>query len=1130
MYKIYTKETGMPQRLYHKLLLIMRLTTVILLASLLQVSATTFGQRITLNKKNVPLESVLKEIRKQSGYDIFYYDQTIPVNQKITVNVQNAELNEALKTIFKSLPITFEISGKIITVKEEGKKLLDNLSGSDGTDWLQNIDVRGQVVDENGIPLSGASIKVKNGKGVVTSAIDGKFTLHNIKEDATLVVSFIGYLSKEVYANADLSYLVLKAANSKLDEVQVIAYGTTSRRLSTGNVSSIKAEDIAKSPVQNPLLALQGRLPGIFIEQNSGLPGGGVKVRIQGQNSLAKGNDPLYVVDGVPYISQLLPTLSNILGESGNTSPTPAGSGNPLNFINPNDIESIDVLKDADATSIYGSRAANGAILITTKKGKSGQTKFDVNIRSGIGEISRKAKLMNTQQYLEIRREAFKNDGLTPSNDLNDGLAFAPDLTIWDQNQFTDWQEKLLGGTAHFTDAQTSISGGNQNTQFLTSLGYKSESTVFPGNKGNQKGSLHFSIKNTSNNQKFTYNLTGSYLYDLNRLNNIDFTERALTLVPNAPSLYNSDGSLNFSPLSSGNSSFDNPLRFLNNDYNTTTKNLITNMSFNYEIINGLSVSSSFGFTDLKVNEFVSGPLSAVLPEELQFAERGSQFGSSTVNSWIVEPQINYNKGTPFGNFHLLLGSTLQQTNNQGQAVNASGFNSDLVLEDINSATTLTRNGSTISQYKYAAIFSRLSYSLENKYIVNLTSRRDVSSRFGQENRSHNFGSVAGAWIFSEESLAKQLSMLSFGKFRASYGTTGNDQIGDYQFLNLYNPTVGISTPYQGASSNSVAGLANPYLQWELTKKLQFGIDLGFLKDRVLLNVNYNYNRSSNQLGPYNLPFTTGFESVLANFPATIRNIGWEFGIAADIIQHNFFKWTINSNLTIPKNTLSKFPNLSESSYANDLTIGESINSRKYFKYLGVNTISGIYEFQDFLGNTTPDPGNNILNRFVLINPDPKFYGAIQSNISYKGFQLDFLLQFVKQIASNFYGNINPLPGQILNSPNYFFDRWQEDGDVKNIQKLTVGNDFNAVIAAFNMGSSDRGFSDASYIRLKNLSISWSLPDFLKQKFNARDVRFSMQGQNLLTFTDYTGLDPENKSYRLLPPLKMLTFGIQVGL
>jgi len=405
MYKNITKQLGIPPGYIYKILLIMRLTTVLLIATIMQVSAGSFAQKISLNERSAPLEKIFDKIRLQSGYDFLFNRELLKTAKPVDIKIKNADIEDALAICFKGQPFTYTLEEKTIVIKAKTPTFLERLA-----DRWAAIDVHGRVVDQEGKPLAGATVKVKGtGKSVSTNG-KGEFYLEKVEEEgAILVVSFIGYVSKEVGAAKEMGNVVLELSNSKLDEVQVIAYGETTRRLSTGNISSVTAEDIAKSPVSNPLLAIAGRVPGVFIEQATGVPGSGIKITIQGQNSIANGNDPFYVIDGVPYTSQLLHPLNGIQGSSGMRF---AAAGNPLSLINPLDIERIDVLKDGDATAIYGSKAANGAILITTKKGSAGKTKLNVNIQQGWSTIATKNKLMNTDQYLHMRRQAIINDGI----------------------------------------------------------------------------------------------------------------------------------------------------------------------------------------------------------------------------------------------------------------------------------------------------------------------------------------------------------------------------------------------------------------------------------------------------------------------------------------------------------------------------------------------------------------------------------------------------------------------------------------------------------------------------------------------------------------------------------------------
>ncbi|HWW40891.1 SusC/RagA family TonB-linked outer membrane protein [Pedobacter sp.] len=938
-----------------------------------------------------------------------------------------------------------------------------------------------------------------------------------------LVISFIGYLPKEVSVSANMGNVVLEQSLSKLDEVQVIAYGTTTQRLSTGNVTTIKADVIEKQPVNNPLLALQGRVPGLFIEQATGFAGTGVKVRIQGENSISNGNDPLYVIDGIPFMSQLLSLgdITSVQGRSDNNS-----SGNPLSFINPYDIESIDVLKDADATAIYGSRAANGAILITTKKGKAGDMRVNLNLQSGWAKVPRKLDLMNSQQYLEMRREALKNDGIvTPDpgpysdSDLNGN---------WDTSRYTDWQKELIGGNATYQDLNTFVSGGNDRTTFLVGAGRHRETTVFPGHYADSKTSVRFNLINTSANQKFKIQFSGAYLFDNNQLPNQDLTLTAMILAPVSPALYKSDGSINWAPTTLGNSTFiSNPIGYMFNSFLNKTSNLMSNLTLSYQIMPGLDIKSEFGYNKLNTDIIKKNLVQSQPPEILLDASRSTVFINNDINSWSIEPQLTYNHNISRGKIELLLGTTISKNTSLGSGILASGFSNDLVMEDILSATSVSAMSSINSIYKYNALFGRINYNWEDRYIINLTGRRDGSSRFGPQSQFHNFTSVGGAWIFSNEEFIKEhFSWLSFGKLRASYGTTGNDQIGDYRFLSLYDP-LQQQIPYQGIVAYQPNRLTNPYLEWEETRKLQFGLDLGFLKDRILLNANYYRNRSSNQLSSYVLPITTGFGFIDKNKIDKVENSGWDLMIASTNIQNKNFKWSSSINVTVPKTLLRQ---TNDVRFPATVIVGAPLSAIKVYHFLGVDPATGVYQFEDHNGNptSTPDPA---LDANVLLDLAPKFYGGFSNSFSYKGFQLDFLFSFVKQIGQNQgFGFYTPSDGYGKgNQLVSLLDRWQRPGDISSIQRYTT-NRSDVTQAWRNAVNSDATWADASYIRLKNVSLSWQLPENWSKHANLQNCSLFVQGQNLWTFTRYKGLDPETKGSTTLPPLRVVTIGLKVTL
>ncbi|MBO9572684.1 MAG: SusC/RagA family TonB-linked outer membrane protein, partial [Chitinophagaceae bacterium] len=901
---------------------------------------------------------------------------------------------------------------------------------------------------------------------------------------------------------------------SQLDEVQYIAYGTTSRRFGVGNTASIKAADIEKQPVQNPLFALQGRVPGLLVTQNTGLANGAFTVRIQGRNSIGSKNDPLIVVDGVPiafetFGANINDPLSGGTGRSGN---------NPINFINPANIESIDILKDADATAIYGSRAANGAILITTKKGKAGKIKVSLGLQEGYGKVAHKVNMLNTRQYLDMRYEAFRNDGLT----INSGVY--NDLQVWDTTKYTDWQKELIGGTARYSNFTASVSGGTSTIQYLVGGTLNRTTTVFPGNDASKTGNIHFNLSTASVNQRFKLSITGSYGINGNGVPSTDLTRAALLLAPNAPSLYNADGTLNWAPNAAGAATWGNPLASSQYaGYDFSTNSLTSNALLSYSIFHGLTLRSSFGYNSFQTNSFFEVTANAGPPETRENSSNAAYFNNLNSYSWIAEPQLIFNRTIGKTSIDALAGGTFQKNFAEFTSVRGSGFVNDLLIRDLNSASSI-EGGYDNTVYRYNALFGRLNFQFDKKYIFNITARRDGSSRFGENNLFNNFWSVGAGWIFTEEKgTGNMLSFLSFGKFRFSYGTTGNDGIGDYAYLNAYSSTLS-SIPYQGATGLWTSGIANPYLEWEETRKLMGGIDLGFFKDRILFNLTYQRNRSSNQLQGYPLASFTGQSGFLTNRPATVQNTSWEFSLTTSNIKAKDFTWTTMANLTIPRNKLVAYPGIEETSLAKGLDgviVGQPLGTLPYYHYLSVDPGVGLYtssnENKEPVFGFPSDEARNI-----LISTDPAYYGGIVNTFGYKGFSLDFLFQFTRQKGPRnlYFFNGMSQPGEFSseysNQPVSVLNRWQKPGDDQPIQRFTTG------FGTPSVTQTEEYFSwDASYIRLKNVSLSWQIPNSWSEKMHLQSGSVYFRGQNLATITKYSGLDPETQNSTTLPPLRL---------
>ena len=991
----------------------------------------------------------------------------------------------------------------------------------------QGTIINGKVLSTlNNTPLVGATIKVKGTSLITYSGTNGQFILKDIASKATLVISFIGYEPKEITA-ADDAMIYLDRSTSKLDEVQVIAYGTTSQRLNTGNVTSVKAADIESQPVSNALAALQGRVPGMVVTQTSGVAGSSFKVQIRGQSALdlnLSQNNPLFIIDGVPFEPGI--SATNQINSAAN-NPTAISSGglSPLNAINPQDIESIDVLKDADATAIYGSRGANGVILITTKKGKPGATRFNINMYSGLSRVGNTMSMLNTQQYVAMRKEAFANDGLTPSANSSDP-GYAPDIMLWDTTRYTDFKKMLIGNTAHSNNIQASVSGGNELTQFLIGGGYHKETTVYPGDFSDDIASFHFNINHSTANKKFTILFSGMYSSDANNMPQTDLT-RYINLPPNLR-LYDAQGNLSWADNgvvynTLGNGDIINPLSLINQNYSSTNVNLSGNLVLSYKVLPGLILKSSFGYNTFNSDERSTQPSSSIDPNLVADGVLPSAaFAGSSSRNWIIEPQAEYNLATHLGKLDILIGNTLQNKSGKTSSMYGTNYSSDLLLNSIGAAGNITASNDNV-QYRYTAVFGRINYNYQDKYIINISARRDGSSRFGPDKQRANFGAAGLAWIFSNEAfIQKNLSFLSYGKLRSSYGTTGNDQIGDYKFLNLWSST---TNTYNGLSGLYPKSLYNPNYNWEINKKFEVALDLGFFKDRILFSASYYNNRCSNQLINYTLPSQTGFFQVVKNFPGLVQNTGVELVLTTRNIHTNAFNWTSSFNISIPQNKLVSFPGLSTSSYKNTYTIGQSLTRIMALKYTGVDPKTGIYTFED----VNKDGLLTTADYRLSGNTDPKFYGGLQNNITFKNFDLSFFFQFTRQTGLNYISQLySYVPGFTYNQPGIVLNRWQKPGDMAETEKFTSG--YNATYGALgNLNLSDGKYTDASFIKLKNTSLSYRLPVAWLKRYHITGCRIYIEGQNLLTITNYKGADPESQNFYILPPLKTLVAGFQLN-
>ena len=955
--------------------------------------------------------------------------------------------------------------------------------------------ITGIVTGEKNLPLEGVTVFIKGkNKGTITNEA-GKFSLTAATGDI-LVFSFIGYKPREVkVSGTDEINITLMQDVASLGSLVINAgYYKTNRRESTGSIARVTAKEIESQPVVSPLLALQGRMAGVEVLPGGDQPGMAPVIRIRGTNSLREdGNYPLYIIDGVPVNSTPLESNS-LLAYTGI---------DPLNTLDLANIESIEVLKDADATSIYGSRGANGVVLITTKQGIAGKTRLNAEVFTGAARVPNRLDLLNTRQYIQIRKKAFENDGVEPTD------ANAYDLTVWEQNRYTDWQDFFFGGTSQINRVNINATGGNENTTYRLSGSYFNQGTVYPGDYSYNKVTAGINLNHTSDNKKLKFNLSVNYGLDVNNLTgNVDLSYYAFNLSPNAPAIFNEDGSLAWEEWNQVG--LDNPLAGFFNTSKTSVNNLVSNFGFSYAILKGLDFKTTAGYTRLQSSELEKLPLRSYSPASRDFLQNQSFQLNTERTSWIVEPQLSYSLYSGNAKINALVGATFQQAEAGSQNLLGQGYVAEALIGNLSAAQSIINSGYSSSLYRYNALFGRLGFTWEGKYILNLTGRRDGSSRFGPGKRLATFGALGAAWIFSEEPfIHKIFPFLSFGKLRASYGTTGNDQIGDYGYLDAYEATRGPGGLYP-------VQLANPDYSWEVNKKLEAAINLGLFKDRLNIGVNWYRNRSSSQLVGYPLPSITGFTTIQSNLPATVENRGWETEISSLNLQSEKFSWRSSFNISFPRNKLISYPNLEQSSYAHTYRVDQPLNIDLLYSYQGIDPETGYYKVTDVNNDGRLDyqDENQVWDR------GRKLFGGLGNTFTYKNFTLQFVWEFVKQKGT--LGLFNA--GTLNNNLAEVTDALNGTGSFQRIsQSIDAAHAYSYVL------HSTFPIVDASYWRLKTLSLGYSLPKNFLGILGMDKGSLSLNGQNLLTLTPYNGMEPEmpvgGTSYAAL---RTITAGIQL--
>jgi TonB-linked SusC/RagA family outer membrane protein len=1121
-----------------KILLTMKFTVVFVLVACLQVKATTYAQNVSLNVRNASLSQVLSEIKKQSGYNFFYNDAMVRTGIPVTVDMKSMPVEEALKLALSGQPLSFSIVNKTVVLK-------DKMSTPDFTTFIPPpAELRGRIADSTGNGLVGATVRIKGKKDAVITDGNGSFVLKSVNDDDVLIISFTGYVTLEAPVAAKgggrMQFFMMKRSTNPLDEVQVIAYGTNTRRFSVGNVSTVNAADIKASGATNISNALNGRVPGLEISGMNGIPGSRQNFQVRGQNTLQASatsgitpyDQPLIIVDGLPFPAQN-DNLTLLLNSF--TSGNGAAGFSAMNGLNPADIESISILKDADATAIYGSQGANGVVVITTKKGKPGRNKVNVNITTGPSKISRGLDMMNTQQYLAMRHQAVINDSIftIPTNQPG----FFRDLTVYDTTKYTDFAKDLYGGTANNTDAYVSLSGGTSMSTYIVSGGYTRQTYNFPGDFRDQRYSVHSAMSTRSPNSKFKANFGADFSYESNNSPGSVGVGRALTISPNHPDMLDANGK----PVWVYNGvdvSSDQLYADLKKLYNIESFVMSNNIRLSYQVLPGLNIAANGGYGLNMTKQYNATPLASANPAISPTAS--ASFGRSDNQTINLEPQIDYSKTLGDGVLSILVGGTYKKVTSAFNRQMGMGYADDELLGTISAATSISaEDGAAI--YKYVAGFGRVNYLWREKYIVNLTGRRDGSSNFGPNQRFGSFGSAGLGWIVSEEHFMDALKpVLSFAKISGNYGTNGSDGNAPYNYQPYWRVMPVTNTPnYDNIRPFKPGNLYNPDYSWASKHSLNLGLDLGFIDDKILVNVAYYRNRTSNQLTTYQLPTQTGFTGVIQNMNATLQDKGLEVSITTRNITTKDFRWTTGFNISGNRNKLLAFPGLETSAYNATYAIGQSTSVIYGIKYAGVNDTTGVFQYYKADGSRTYTPTNSNLknggDRQPIANAQTDFFGGLNNTFSYKNWGLNLFFKFSKAMARNYLAGMSynsPLPGGMFNLPAFMQNMfWTEPGGNKPLQRLTTTYNYsskNSVLAQ-RAGSyftnSDAVYSDNTYLRLKSAMLTYALPASSAKRLGIQSCVFNLTAQNLFTITNYKFGDPEMPGSLYSIPMQLIVTG-----
>ncbi|WP_460941137.1 TonB-dependent receptor [Spirosoma humi] len=1124
-------------------------------------------RQISLQLEDITVKNLLKTIEREADVEFMYSDKIIQSNRKVSITVANERLSVVLDKFLRPLQLSYQVTGKRILLNSISPNLplLLKTSQSPASVTADRI-VTGSVTDDTGEGLPGVSVIVKGSQRGTTTDAQGSYRL-SVPDGGSpiLVFSFVGYQTQEV-ALGNSSQLSVKLLNDDktLNEVVVVGYGTQKREDVTAAIASVPMSEIRDMPVSNAATALQGKIAGVVIQQNNGTPGSTPAIKVRGFGSISAGNSPLIVVDG------------NIV------------DANVFGLLNSNDIESIDVLKDASSAAIYGSKGSNGVILVTTKRGKNGKTNVNLDVYTGFQQVTKKIDLLNSQQFAEFGKESSNNAYIdnVPGASINDPNSVRPTSYLryrYPRGEVYDWfnfddptrvanlpyhdYQDMIFRTAKISNYQLGVSGGTDKARYLISGGYLKQDGIIKGSTLDRY-TLRANVDvNITPQLRVGLNLNPSFKQqqevtaDGHWANN-GIINAALSAMPMAP-IYAADGTTYSSQTELAAPynypGITNPIANITENHSQYQQaNLLSNAYVEYNFLKAFRyrASGNINFTEYRRNGYRTSriPLNQLLPPNVATGRAESEQGLG----WLFNQTLTFTKTlNDVHNLEVLVGMESTRYQYQYSLGTGSSYAND-VVETLNASASGTTSTITSNRRENASAsyFARINYNYKSRYLANFSVRRDGSSIFGPENRWGTFPAGSLGWRISEESFMKGISALSEAKLRVSYGFSGNNAFISGGSPDYY-PYAATLRPDNYSYNNTLANglapssLGNPLLGWEKSQQLDAGIDVGLFNNRIYLIVDYYQRITKDLLLAVNVPSLTGFTSAVKNI-GKMENKGWEFAINTRNMT-GAFVWNTSANLSFNRNKVVALgptgdPIRSNSGVdqTNITQIGSPIGSFYGYKQLGIfqnqadldryphdaTARPGDVKFEDVNGDgkITAD------DRTIIGNNQPKFIYSMTNSFSYKGFDLSIALQGTQggqilNLSRRFFENLEGNANQITT----VLTRWRSesnpgDGVTPRANARTTGNN-NAV--------SSRWVEDGSYLRIQNLSLGYQLPKALLNKAKIQQARLYVSAQNLHTWTKYLNYNPEVSNYEgpltggvdygYYPLAKTFTVGINLG-